>query len=92
MGSASTGQVISEALGLALPGTALIPSPLTRHLRVARAAGKQVLRLVEQDLRPSKILTRESFHNAIVLHAAVGGLDEQPAAPPGDRPRGGPAR
>ena len=73
MGSASTGQVISEALGLALPGTALIPSPLTRHLRVARAAGKQVLRLVEQDLRPSKILTRESFHNAIVLHAAVGG-------------------
>ncbi|HEX2513858.1 MAG TPA: dihydroxy-acid dehydratase [Chloroflexota bacterium] len=73
MGSASSGQVISEALGLALPGTALIPSPLTRHLRVARAAGKQVLRLVEQDLRPSKILTRESFHNAIVLHAAVGG-------------------
>ena len=73
MGSASSGQVISEALGLALPGTALIPSPLTRHLRVARAAGKQILRLVEQDLRPSKILTRESFHNAIVLHAAVGG-------------------
>ena len=73
MGSASTGQVISEALGLALPGSALIPSPLTRHLRVARAAGKQVLRLVEADLRPSKILTRESFENAIVLHAAVGG-------------------
>ena len=73
MGSASTGQVISEALGLALPGSALIPSPLTRHLRVARAAGKQMLRLVEADLRPSKILTRESFENAIVLHAAVGG-------------------
>jgi dihydroxy-acid dehydratase len=73
MGSASTGQVISEALGLALPGSALIPSPLTRHLRVARAAGKQVLRLVQDDLRPSKILTRESFENAIVLHAAVGG-------------------
>jgi dihydroxy-acid dehydratase len=73
MGSASTGQVISEALGLALPGSALIPSPLSRHLRVARAAGKQVLRLVEQDLRPSKILTREAFENAIVLHAAVGG-------------------
>jgi dihydroxy-acid dehydratase len=73
MGSASTGQVISEALGLALPGSALIPSPLSRHLRIARAAGKQVLRLVEQDLRPSKILTREAFENAIVLHAAVGG-------------------
>jgi dihydroxy-acid dehydratase len=73
MGSASTGQVLAEALGLALPGSALIPSPLARHLRLARAAGKQILRLVEADLRPSKILTREAFHNAIVLHAAVGG-------------------
>ncbi|MDQ3702117.1 MAG: dihydroxy-acid dehydratase, partial [Chloroflexota bacterium] len=73
MGSASTGQVLSEALGLALPGSALIPAPLTRHLRVARAAGKQILKLVEQDLRPSKILTREAFENAITLHAAVGG-------------------
>jgi dihydroxy-acid dehydratase len=73
MGSASTGQVIAEALGLALPGTALIPVALTRHLRVARAAGKQVLKLVEWDLRPSKILTKEAFENAIVLHAAVGG-------------------
>jgi dihydroxy-acid dehydratase len=73
MGSASTGQVLAEALGLALPGSALIPSPLARHLRLARAAGKQALRLVEWDLRPSKILTREAFENAIVLHAAVGG-------------------
>lgn len=73
MGSASTGQVLSEALGLALPGSALIPSPLTRHLRLARLAGKQVLKLVEWDLRPSKILTREAFENAIILHAAVGG-------------------
>jgi dihydroxy-acid dehydratase len=73
MGSASTGQVIAEALGLALPGSALIPSPLTRHLRVARAAGKQILTLVERDIRPSAILTREAFENAIVLHAAVGG-------------------
>jgi dihydroxy-acid dehydratase len=72
-GSASTGQVLSEALGLALPGSALIPAPLTRHLRVARATGKQVLKLVEADLRPSKILTREAFENAIALHAAVGG-------------------
>jgi dihydroxy-acid dehydratase len=73
MGSASTGQVLSEALGLALPGSALIPSPLTRHLRFARAAGKQIMALVEADLRPSKILTRQAFENAIVLHAAVGG-------------------
>ncbi len=73
MGSASTGQVLSEALGLALPGTALIPAPLTRHLRDARAVGKQILKLVEMDLTPRKILTREAFENAIILHAAVGG-------------------
>jgi dihydroxy-acid dehydratase len=73
MGSASTGQVLSEALGLALPGSALIPSPLTYHLRVSRAVGKQILRLVERDIRPSRILTKEAFENAIMLHAAVGG-------------------
>ena len=73
MGSASTGQVLSEALGLALPGSALIPAALSRHMRVARAAGKQILKLVEQDIRPSQILTREAFENAIALHAAVGG-------------------
>ena len=73
MGSASTGQILSEALGLSLPGSALIPVPLTRHLRVARAVGKQSLKLVEWDLRPSKILTREAFENAIAVHAAVGG-------------------
>jgi dihydroxy-acid dehydratase len=73
MGSASTGQVLSEALGLALPGSALIPSPLTRHLRMARACGKQILKLIEQDLTPRRILTREAFENAIMVHAAVGG-------------------
>jgi dihydroxy-acid dehydratase len=73
MGSASTGQVIAETLGLALPGSALIPTPLTRHMRIARAAGKQILKLVEMDLRPSRILTRDAFENAVALHAAVGG-------------------
>jgi dihydroxy-acid dehydratase len=73
MGSASTGQVLSEALGLALPGSALIPAPLTRLLRVARAAGKQILKLVEWNLTPRQILTREAFENAIAVHAAVGG-------------------
>jgi dihydroxy-acid dehydratase len=73
MGSASTGQVLSEALGLALPGSALIPAPLTMHLRYARAAGKQILKLVQQNLRPRDILTREAFENAIAVHAAVGG-------------------
>src|SRR5919197_6072842 len=73
MGSASTGQVLAEALGLALPGSALIPTPLTRHLRYARMAGKQVLRLIAEDITPRRILTRDAFENAIILHAAVGG-------------------
>jgi dihydroxy-acid dehydratase len=73
MGSAATGQVLSEALGLALPGSALVPQPLTKLLRYARAAGKQVLRLIAEDLTPRRILTREAFENAIVVHAAIGG-------------------
>ncbi len=73
MGGASTGQVLSEALGLALPGSALVPQPLTKLLRYARAAGKQILRLVAEDLTPRRILTREAFENAIVIHAAIGG-------------------
>jgi dihydroxy-acid dehydratase len=73
MGSASTGQVISEALGLALPGSALVPAPLAHLLRYARAVGKQSLALINRGIRPSDILTREAFENAIILHAAVGG-------------------
>ncbi|MCL2725312.1 MAG: dihydroxy-acid dehydratase [Polyangiaceae bacterium] len=73
MGSASTGQVLAEALGLALPGSALIPAPLTMLLRYARAAGKQILKLVQQNLRPRDILTRNAFENAIAVHAAIGG-------------------
>jgi dihydroxy-acid dehydratase len=73
MGSASTGQVLAEAIGLALPGSALVPAPLSMHLRYARAAGKRILELVRLDLTPRKILTREAFENAIAVHAAVGG-------------------
>jgi dihydroxy-acid dehydratase len=73
MGSASTGQVLSEALGLALPGSALIPTPLAMLLRYARAAGKRILELVRIGLTPDKILTRKAFENAIAVHAAVGG-------------------
>jgi dihydroxy-acid dehydratase len=73
MGSASTGQVLAEALGLALPGSALVPAPLTKLLRYARATGKQLVNMIHQDLTPQRILTREAFENAIVLHAAIGG-------------------
>jgi dihydroxy-acid dehydratase len=73
MGSAATGQVMAEALGLALPGSALTPTPLAKLLRYARATGKQAVRLVEEHLTSRRILTYEAFENAIVLHAAIGG-------------------
>ncbi len=73
MGSASTGQVLAEALGLALPGSALVPAPLTKLLRYARATGKQLLPLIDAGLNARKILTRDAFENAIILHAATGG-------------------
>src|SRR5215469_13095877 len=73
MGSASTGQVLGEALGLALPGSALTPAPLTKLLRYARATGKQSVRLIQSNLTARRILTRDAFENAIIIHAAVGG-------------------
>ena len=73
MGSASTGQVLSEALGLALPGSALTPAPLTKLLRYARATGKQIMSLIDHGPTPRQILTRDAFENAIILHAAIGG-------------------
>jgi dihydroxy-acid dehydratase len=73
MGSASTGQVMAEALGLALPGSALIPAFLTKHLRYARATGKQSVHLIMDDIKPRDILTRKAFENSIIIHAATGG-------------------
>jgi dihydroxy-acid dehydratase len=73
MGSASTGQVIAEALGLSLPGSALTPAPLARHLRYARETGKRLVNLIRSGITSRDILTREAFENAIILHAATGG-------------------
>jgi dihydroxy-acid dehydratase len=73
MGSASTGQVMAEALGLALPGSALTPCFLTKHLRYARATGKSSVNLIAKDIRARDILTRKAFENAITIHAATGG-------------------
>jgi dihydroxy-acid dehydratase len=73
MGSASTGQVMAEAMGVALPGSALTPCFLTKHLRYARATGKQSVLLINEDIRPRDILTRKAFENAIIIHAATGG-------------------
>jgi L-arabonate dehydrase len=73
MGTASTMACITEALGLTLPGGAAIPAVDARRAHLAEAAGRQVVALAEQGIRPSDILTREAFGNAIrVLHAISG--------------------
>jgi len=73
MGTASTMQCMSEALGMALPGAALIPATLQEIHRYARRAGQKVMELAEKGIRVSDILTREAFLNAIKVHAAIGG-------------------
>jgi dihydroxy-acid dehydratase len=73
MGTASTMASACEALGIALPGSAAIPAPDSRRLRMAETTGKAIVRIVEQDLRPSKIVTHEAFENAIRVMMALGG-------------------
>ena len=73
LGTASTMQCMAEALGLALPGSALAPATMRDILAYARAAGRQVMALAAMGLRPSDILTPAAFRNAIVVHSAIGG-------------------
>ena len=73
MGTASTMQCLSEALGMALPGSALTPASLFDIRRLARRAGRQIMELSRKGLRPSDIMTPEAFENAIKVHAAIGG-------------------
>ena len=73
MGTASTMQVMAEALGMMLPGTALMPATGKEIRQAAEAAGKQVLKLVEAGIRPSDIMTPDAFENAIMVHAAISG-------------------
>jgi dihydroxy-acid dehydratase len=73
MGTASTMAAIAEGLGWALPQTAAIPAPDARRLRLAEAAGRRSVGLVGDGIRPSDILTQNSFENAIRLMMALGG-------------------
>ena len=73
MGTASTMNSITEALGIALPGNGAIPAVDARRARLAGQAGRRIVDLVEQGVRPSQILTREAFENAITLLCALGG-------------------
>ena len=73
MGTASTMQIMAEALGLSLPGSALMPATGKELRRMAGKAGEQAVLLARQNLRPSDIVTKESFENAIMVHAAISG-------------------
>ena len=74
IGTASTMQIMAEALGLALPGSALMPATSPDLLAYARAAGRQAVKLAQMEhMRPSDLVTKESFENAILVHAAISG-------------------
>lgn len=73
MGTASTMQCMAEALGLALPGSALAPATMRDILGFSRNAGKQIMSLAKQELRPRDIVTKDAIYNTIVVHAAIGG-------------------
>lgn len=74
IGTASTMQIMAEALGLALPGSALMPATSPDLLAYAREAGRQAVKLTQMEhMRPSDLVTKESFENAILVHAAISG-------------------
>ncbi|MAF66747.1 MAG: dihydroxy-acid dehydratase [Planctomycetes bacterium] len=73
MGTASTMACMVEALGLALPQNAAIPAVDSRRLALAQLAGRRIVEMVREDLRPSRILVREAFENAVRANGAIGG-------------------
>jgi dihydroxy-acid dehydratase len=78
MGTASTMNALAEALGMSLPGCAAIPAPHRDRGRMAYRTGARAVELVREDLKPSDILTREAFENAIVVNSAIGGSTNAP--------------
>jgi dihydroxy-acid dehydratase len=78
MGTASTMNGLAEALGMSLPGCAAIPAPHRDRARIAYLTGRRIVEMVQQDIKPSDILTREAFENAIVVNSAIGGSTNAP--------------
>ncbi len=78
MGTASTMNSLAEALGMMLPGSAAIPAPYRDRQESAYRTGKRIVEMVAEDLKPSDILTREAFLNAIVVNSAIGGSTNAP--------------
>jgi dihydroxy-acid dehydratase len=73
MGTASTMTSMIEALGLALPGSTSIPAMDSAHVRMATACGERIVAMIREDLRPSRVLTRGAFLNAVAVQMALGG-------------------
>jgi len=78
MGTATTMNSLAEALGMALPGSAAIPAPYRDRQEVAYRTGKRAVEMVAEDLKPSDILTKEAFLNAIAVNSAIGGSTNAP--------------
>ena len=78
MGTATTMNSLAEALGMSLPGSAAIPAPYRERAQVAYETGRRIVEMVREDLKPSDILTKEAFHNAIVVNSAIGGSTNAP--------------
>jgi dihydroxy-acid dehydratase len=78
MGTASTMNCMAEALGMTLPGCAMIPAPYRERGQIAYETGRRAVEIVREDLKPSDILTRKAFENAIVTCSAIGGSGNAP--------------
>ncbi|MFN3549213.1 MAG: IlvD/Edd family dehydratase [Mesorhizobium sp.] len=78
MGTATTMNSLAEALGMQLPGSAAIPAPYRERGQMAWHTGKRIVDMVHEDLKPSDIMTREAFENAIVVNSAIGGSSNAP--------------
>jgi dihydroxy-acid dehydratase len=78
MGTASTMNALAEALGMSLPGCAAIPAPYRERAQIAYKTGRRAVEIVHEDLKPSDILTRKAFENAIVACSAIGGSTNAP--------------
>ena len=78
MGTASTMNSLAEALGMQLPGSAAIPAPYRERGQISYQTGRRIVEMVEADLKPTDIMTREAFENAIVVNSAIGGSTNAP--------------
>lgn len=78
MGTASTMNAMAEALGMSLPNCSAIPAPFAERMEMAYKTGIRAVELVNEELRPSQIMTREAFENAIVVNTAIGGSTNAP--------------